>query len=143
MLDLYKYHTDPDSLMQSRRVFKYDNIMVQKIMLRYISELQAGKYPNVMDAFGADKFEYIVTANGDICGIYPLGTDKKGCAVRICLWEGRDMDDLALDCILVHNGNRYIAYSEPLTDDPEEQTYELFKKTLSHLADKQLADGRD
>jgi hypothetical protein len=138
MLNLYKYHTEPDSLMQYTIVFKYTDEMVRKIMQRYLSELQGGKYSNVMEAFGIHKFD--CRATEDACGIYPLGLDKRGLAVRVCIYEGRSLEDFALDCLLVFDHQRSIAYTEELSKlDPVEQTYQLFVKALGHLADKQLA----
>lgn len=142
MLNLYKYHTKPDSLIQYTIGFEYTDEMVRKIMQRYVQELQAGKHPNVIEAFGMHKFDY--RATDEACGIYPLGLDNRGLAVRVCIYEGRSLEDFALDCLLVFEHQRSIAYTEELSKtDPVGQTYQLFVKALSHLADKQLASGRD
>jgi hypothetical protein len=143
MLNVYKFHTDPKTLVQYDEVFKYRDHIVDKILSRYLSELQAGKYPNVMEAFGLSKFQSKCNADGDLCGIYPLGLDRRDCAVRIRLYEGRSVSDFALDVILVYNNTRRGVCSDELTKDPIEQTYQLIKKTLDHLADKALADERD
>lgn len=141
MLNVYKFHTEPESLLQRSVTFEYTDSIAHRILQRYLNELNAGEYPNVMQAFGADKFDYAVSEDGDVCDIYPLGiSDSKAAAyiARVRTWEGDGMNNRIIDSIVTYNFRKYQTASEPLTNNPIEQAYKLFVKMLSHMADNKL-----